>query len=175
MSKLWSSEHSKSSVVNHLFFGLLIACMLLDLFDMWSVTRAPEVLANFSCSIRPYVSSLASLMFSDKLVEFARDQCRQNQPKEPTFSIIFFMAKWFLSLASILVLWLLILLSPQTFQETKEKLFNRYREDGGIYLWSDRATSVAIGLILFSFYWFLHLTLSKEPKEFYLDLLHKFF
>jgi len=158
----------------HLFCSLLIACLLLDFFDVWGKTDAPNLVRNFVCSVRPYTSHITNLVFSSQLINFAADQCQLGQPQEPVFSIILFMTKTCLAIAMIILLWGLMFLSPPSFQTIQDRYFNRLREKGNVYAVLKESIFMSGGFGLFSFYWFVRLSLFKTPDKFNIDLLHKF-
>ena len=109
-----------------------VACLfaliwLLDFFDLFGRTHAPEMLSCFACASLPLVK-IASPLVADRLVSFSVEQCLNQPIHEPAASIIFFMGK--ISLTFLAALYYSFSQIERGFPEFQKRL-SFYKERGG--------------------------------------------
>jgi hypothetical protein len=143
--------------------SFLVFCIFLDLFETWARTYATGVLSDFVCTIRPYVS-LADIAFSRSLIDFAADECRQGNPQEPTFLIVFFMFK--LTLAVTLGFIAITYARARSHFQIPQKGLDKLQKRGGLLKSMKTLMLFILGFIALFMEAFWHLSIWGEPSRF---------
>jgi len=163
-----NSALSKAALA--LTIALAFACVTLDFLDIGYGRRFPETLAHYLCPPPP-ITAIARPVMSAEILSALATRCA-DQPREPIFSIIFFMIKFSMAVVGILVMWLIVAFSPAHFFSGPDSYAERIKKNG---VWKEVKTLVLgvffVVSMVAGFLW--HLSTFYSPEQFGTSVLQK--
>lgn len=143
-------NEDKSYFTLYFLAGIIVICMGIDIFVAWQRSHNLSEFGSFSCSMRPHLA-LVDWIVSPTLRAFVDKQCAQTIVVEPTFSIIFYMFKIYVTFIYTALYLLCVFLSANNYQIAKERMQKNFNDKNGVIETLKKA-SIGVFILLVGLY-----------------------